>query len=333
MTKYKGGLVMLLGVAIYAPAVFLTVEKVKAASENQTLTLCVKHSGVAFVVGKGYQKSDCRQNERLISINLSSGAVGQQGPVGDKGPTGDAGPVGVQGPAGVQGAPGLQGTAGEKGPAGEKGAIGDQGLIGLQGLAGEQGAVGAKGQTGDKGPVGDQGPVGPPGPQGIQGIQGEQGLAGPSGSGGTVGPQGPAGPQGIQGPVGPVGPQGEKGDTGATGAIGPQGAKGDTGAQGSQGLPGVGGSLIGVTLFNGIPVDAASHSTGGKGIATVTCPPGRFLLGGGGQVTNSENNPDKTFLTASYPSNSTTWTAIGVLRTTITSTAAMTVTAYAICSP
>jgi len=160
-------------------------------------------------------------NNPVLFIVVSTGAVGPTGPQGPQGAQGEAGPTG---PQGIQGEQGIQGVAGPTGadgamgatgPAGPTGPAGADGATGATGPAGADGAVGA---TGPQGLKGDQGDVGPTGPQGIQGEQGIQGI------------EGPTGPQGIQGLQGPQGIQGELGPTGATGPAGtavPGGASGN----------------------------------------------------------------------------------------------------------
>jgi hypothetical protein len=57
------------------------------------------------------------------------------------------------------------------------------------------------------------------------------------------------------------------------------------------------------------------------------------LLGGGGLVTTTAAQKERVHLTASYPSSTTTWTAIGVVGiANLGGGQTMTVTAYALCS-
>ncbi len=133
-----------------------------------SLQICVRTSGVAFVVGYGFKKADCRRNDKLVTI-IKNGAVGAQGPVGDKGPIGD------------KGLQGDKGETGDKGPTGDRGPTGSSGAAGTAGADGEQGPVGLQGPVGEKGPVGDRGEKGE---TGDKGERGEQGLPGPTGSGG-----------------------------------------------------------------------------------------------------------------------------------------------------
>jgi len=104
--------------------------------------------------------------------------------------------------------------------------------------------------------------------QGPQGDVGPQGVQGPQGDAGPQGPQGDVGPQGAQGPQGDVGPQGPQGD------VGPQGPQGDVGPQGAPGTDGVSG-YVRVT-----GTASASNSNSPK-TATVDCPAGLKVLGGG----------------------------------------------------
>lgn len=83
------------------------------------------------------------------------------------------------------------------------------------------------------------------------------------------GPRGPKGPRGARGPQGPNGATGPKGATGATGAPGPTGATGTFGT---------------VTNVAGPPVYLCSFELScAVGSASVTCPPGTTLVGGGYQ--------------------------------------------------
>lgn len=65
--------------------------------------------------------------------------------------------------------------------------------------------------------------------------------------------------------------------------------------------------------------------------ATATCAAGKVLLGGGARVTAS-GQPERIDGTASYPSSTTVWTAIGVVDSNMSGSNTMTVQAYAICS-
>lgn len=58
-------------------------------AEN-VLRICVKDNGLMYVIGKGFHKTDCRQNDRIIDIS-SVGPPGQTGPTGSTGATGETG--------------------------------------------------------------------------------------------------------------------------------------------------------------------------------------------------------------------------------------------------
>lgn len=67
--------------------------------------------------------------------------------------------------------------------------------------------------------------------------------------------------------------------------------------------------------------------------ATATCPAGKVLLGGGGLVTTTAAQKERVDLTASYPTSTTQWTAVGVVGIgALGAGQTMTVTAYAFCS-
>ena len=93
-----------------------------------------------------------------------------------------------------------------------------------------------------------------------------------------TGPQGPAGSAGPAGPVGAVGPQGPAGPPGPAGAIGPVGPPGPPGPPGS-------GDVSGYEIVR----HRAGPSFFGRGsrisvplLATVYCPNGKRVIGGGG---------------------------------------------------
>ncbi len=143
-----------------------------------TITICVKQSGYAYVVGVGgFQTTDCSSNDSLLTWNIQGpqgdtgpqGVQGPGGPDGPMGPQGSRGPDGPTGPQGIQGATGLQGEQGPKGDKGDTGPQGIQGATGLQGEQGPKGDTGAKGETGPQGPKGDKGDTGPQGPAGSGG--------------------------------------------------------------------------------------------------------------------------------------------------------------------
>jgi len=99
------------------------------ANENTAISVCVKKSGLVFVVGDGFRREDCKKNESLLTWNI----MGPKGQKGDKGDKGDQGPIGLTGSAGA---------TGSQGPQGEPGLQGEQGPTGLQGPQGETGPAG-----------------------------------------------------------------------------------------------------------------------------------------------------------------------------------------------
>src|SRR3989344_4512667 len=108
------------------------------ASEGGTISICVKKSGLVYVIGAGFRREDCKKNESLLTWNTQ----GIQGPKGD---TGIAGPQGPQGEKGDKGDPGEQGSKGNQGIPGQQG---DKGDTGVQGPAGPQGEMGLQGASG-----------------------------------------------------------------------------------------------------------------------------------------------------------------------------------------
>jgi len=63
------------------------------------ITVCVKKSGLIYVIGEDFKRTDCKKSDSLLSWN----SEGVQGPKGDKGDQGDIGPIGPQGPKGDKG--------------------------------------------------------------------------------------------------------------------------------------------------------------------------------------------------------------------------------------
>jgi hypothetical protein len=80
---------------------------------------------------------------------------------------------------------------------------------------------------------------------------------------------------------------------------------------------------------------AASTSTNaGQGTtvsSTATCPSGKVLLGGGGEVTTGQSG--RAALLASGPTSTTTWRATAVVTQNLSGGNTATVTAFAICTP
>jgi Collagen triple helix repeat (20 copies) len=129
----------------------------------------------------------------------------------------------------------------------------------------------------------------------------------------SVLPRGLEGPPGSQGPQGPAGAQGPKGDQGTAGQQGPAGPSGAQGAPGLSDLERV--------------VTSAPFSSDTDKIVTVTCPPGKKAVGGGGNV----NPPAFAKLSRSWPTPDLTgWQ---VMANEVVPTAAYwQVAAFAVCA-
>jgi len=77
---------------------------------------------------------------------------------------------------------------------------------------------------------------------------------------------------------------------------------------------------------------AAGASKGTQVTATASCPAEKVVLGGGAQVTTTDS-AQKAVLVSSFPSNTTTWTAVGVVsESNLAAGKTLTVTPYALCS-
>lgn len=233
-----------------------------------------------------------------------------------------------------------------KGDKGDQGVAGPAGPPGTPGTPGTPGAPGPQGATGDPGPPGGTGPKGDKGDQGIQGVagpkgdQGDQGVAGPKGDKGDQGVAGPKGDKGDQGAVGPKGDQGDQGVAGPKGDQGDQGVAGPKGDQGDQGIPGPAGpALANTTRVDGTTASSTTNvAAGTKVTATVSCATGKAVLGGGGviSVTTATGTVDQSgavALTASYPSDSASWTAEATVMVDLFDDNVANLTPWVVCTP
>lgn len=86
--------------------------------------------------------------------------------------------------------------------------------------------------------------------------------------------------------------------------------------------------------MTGAPVTSAANAARNTTVtATASCPAGKVLLGGGGLVTTTAAQKERVHLTASYPTSTTTWAAVGVVGIgALGSGQTMTVTAYGFCT-
>ena len=209
------------------------------------------------------------------------------------------------GPPGPQGPPGAAGAAGPQGP---PAAPGTNGLSAYE-IWLSLGNTGSEPDffsslRGPAGAAGATGPIGPAGAAGTQGIAGNNGLSAYEiwqslGNTGTVADfiatlRGPAGAAGATGPAGPAGP---------AGADGAAGIPGTAGVAGPQGPPGPAASTAVLTGATGLPLTTGvtgilAGANGGTGVANT----GKTITLGGNLTTS------------------------GVFPTTLTSTAATSVT-------
>ena len=136
------------------------------------------------------------------------------------------------------------------------------------------------------------------------GATGPPGATGPAGSTGQAGPAGATGPPGATGPAGPTGPAGRTGPAGPTSS-----------------------QLVTNSATSAVAAPVNTLTT-----ASVSCPAGTILLGGGAQVTTTAAQKSRAVLVASYPSGATTWTATSVAAVALGAGNTMTVTAYIVCT-
>lgn len=61
-----------------------------AHADGTSISMCVKHTGVGYLVGTGFDNQTCKSNEELITFNVTGpqGMPGIQGPIGPQGPEG-----------------------------------------------------------------------------------------------------------------------------------------------------------------------------------------------------------------------------------------------------
>src|SRR5882724_10231643 len=62
-----------------------------AHADGTTISMCVKHTGVSYLIGTGFDNQACKTSEQLVTFNVT----GPQGPQGIQGPIGPAGPEGA----------------------------------------------------------------------------------------------------------------------------------------------------------------------------------------------------------------------------------------------
>lgn len=64
------------------------------ALTGNEITVCVKRTGLVYMIGEGFRRSDCTRSEKLVTWN----SQGPKGDKGDKGDPGEEGPPGDPGP-------------------------------------------------------------------------------------------------------------------------------------------------------------------------------------------------------------------------------------------
>ena len=114
--KYKLASVVFVAGVVAFSLVSLTL----AQAASSTITVCVKKEGTMYMVGDGFKRTECKDNDQLFGWNVT----GPQGPQGLPGVPGAIGPVGPQGPMGLTGADGAPGPVGAQGVQGIEGPAG-----------------------------------------------------------------------------------------------------------------------------------------------------------------------------------------------------------------
>ncbi|MES2006644.1 MAG: hypothetical protein V4436_00885, partial [Patescibacteria group bacterium] len=71
-------------VALAGVVLGLSLFAVAKADSGTQVSICISHSGGVYVIGSGYSKQNCNNNEQLLTLNIQ----GPQGPVGPQGPAG-----------------------------------------------------------------------------------------------------------------------------------------------------------------------------------------------------------------------------------------------------
>lgn len=103
-------LILLVSSLILIFITFFAVRSYTRANEGDIITVCIKKDGLMHIIGEGFKRADCKNNESLLSWNIQGlkGDKGDQGPKGNKGDNGlqgNIGPMGPQGEIGPQGLP------------------------------------------------------------------------------------------------------------------------------------------------------------------------------------------------------------------------------------
>jgi len=78
-------LIPTIGIAVVALVIGLW--SYTRANDGATISICVKKSGLVYIIGGSFRREDCKKNESLLTWNIQ----GIQGPKGDKGDKGDLG--------------------------------------------------------------------------------------------------------------------------------------------------------------------------------------------------------------------------------------------------
>jgi hypothetical protein len=129
-------------------------------------------------------------------------------------------------------------------------------------------------------------------------------------------------PPKVSGPTGKTGPPGPVGPVGATGPVGPAGPVGPVGPAGTV--------TAGSVVTGPAIASATAAPVGTELVDRVSCPFGKIILSGGGQV-SAAGAAQTVAIRSSFPVDGNTWQVVGVVIAKLPVGVAMTLTPYALC--
>ena len=149
--------------------------------------------------------------------------------------------------------------------------------------------------------------------------------------------QGPVGPIGPQGPTGPNGEDGPPGPPGCDGATGPTGSVGPTGPVGPAGVAGPTGNVTIPVSMHSVTQNFGRAQSGTLISLVVPCDPGEIVISGGVVPTIAggvARDIQQVHLLYGGPTTPPiAWQVASTIVNTLSQTADLTYTAYALCIP